>query len=151
VLLGVVILCLAVWLVLELGHRLQQQRRCQAFVADLRDFAGAFQQYSRLSPALRAAAAAGDSMPPNLAALLKETNWPKGSPFGGEYAYLESFPRGTPRPAVGITAFSPHFPLQVTRAELLMVDRLIDDGNLDTGSFRTGFNGWPVYQLPEKS
>jgi len=47
--------------------------------------------------------------------------------------------------AVTLTAFSPSFPLTLVESDLIYIDRKIDDGNLATGRFRTGFNGWPVY------
>jgi len=34
--------------------------------------------------------------------------------------------------------------LQLTPDDLIAIDRELDDGNLATGNFRTGFNGWPV-------
>ena len=51
---------------------------------------------------------------------------------------------------ITLTAFSPHFPLTLTRSDLLALDRQIDDGDLTTGRFRTGFNGWPVYLVRDK-
>ena len=54
---------------------------------------------------------------------------------------------GGGRGVVTLTAFVPQFPLTLTRADLQRIDRLIDDANLATGRFRTGFNGWPVYLL----
>ena len=58
----------------------------------------------------------------------------------------------TPAPPVGngaiiVTAFFPQAPLALSRADLLRIDAQLDDGNLATGRFRTGFNGWPVYTL----
>jgi type II secretory pathway pseudopilin PulG len=48
---------------------------------------------------------------------------------------------------IAITAFSPKEPLALTSKDLLYIDSKLDDGNLATGRFRTGFNGWPVYQI----
>ena len=72
-----------------------------------------------------------------------ESNWAEGSPFGGSYGW-------DGRGGILVTAFSPGFPLALTRAELREIDRRLDDGNLGTGRFRSGFNGWPVYQVEEK-
>lgn len=52
--------------------------------------------------------------------------------------------------AIALTAFSPNPPLRLTRADMAYVDRQIDDGNLASGRFRAGFNGWPVYTLGGK-
>jgi hypothetical protein len=48
---------------------------------------------------------------------------------------------------IAITAFSPKAPLALTSKDLLYIDSKLDDGNLATGRFRTGFNGWPVYRV----
>jgi type II secretory pathway pseudopilin PulG len=56
-----------------------------------------------------------------------------------------------PKPAapgvISITAFSPSPALSLTAEDLRYLDARLDDGNLATGRFRVGFNGWPVYQL----
>lgn len=52
--------------------------------------------------------------------------------------------------AIAVTAFSPQLPLRLTRADMVYVDRQIDDGNLASGRFRAGFNGWPVYTVGGK-
>ncbi|MBI2498294.1 MAG: hypothetical protein HYV75_10425 [Opitutae bacterium] len=49
------------------------------------------------------------------------------------------------RGAVTLTAFAPDLPLTLDNTDLLYIDGQVDDGNLATGRFRTGFNGWPVY------
>ena len=49
--------------------------------------------------------------------------------------------------SIAITAFSPKAPLALTSKDLLYIDSKLDDGNLATGRFRTGFNGWPVYRV----
>jgi len=48
---------------------------------------------------------------------------------------------------IGLTAFSPEPPLALSIEDLRSIDAQLDDGNLATGRFRTGFNGWPVYQV----
>jgi len=48
---------------------------------------------------------------------------------------------------IAIAAFSPAAPLALTSKDLLYIDSKLDDGNLATGRFRTGFNGWPVYRV----
>lgn len=56
-------------------------------------------------------------------------------------------PAREPVAMIAVTAFAPDSPLRLTAQQLLEIDRRIDDGNLATGRFRTGFNGWPVYRL----
>ncbi|HUR58568.1 MAG TPA: hypothetical protein VM029_12715 [Opitutaceae bacterium] len=141
---GLLVLALALWLMVEMVGRVQQWRRCHAFLADLRDFSAAYQRLGKQDLAVTG----GDRAAPRAwEELTKETNWSKGSPFGGDYQWHEETAGDRKSATVIVTAFAPHFPLSVSRAELLAIDAEIDDGNLATGRFRTGFNGWPVYRL----
>ena len=147
------IFVLAAGLVFELLGRNQQRRRCDRFVADLREFAAAFERYAQQPEAALPASTGDASMPAGMEELLKDTNWRKGSPFGGNYGWVAPDPASPIRfgsdrgecGAIVLTAFSPSFPLTLSRSDLLCIDAKIDDGNLATGRFRTGFNGWPVY------
>lgn len=166
ILLALVIVALAAGVALELWHRLQRQRRHDALVADLRTFAPVIERYVARS---RSAGLEPEppALPAALAHALEDTNWRRGSPFGGVYEWIpdrRSTPASAPRQpsaapvpaarrpagAIAITAFAPNFPLTASRADLLAVDAVLDDGNLATGRFRTGFNGWPIYFLAEK-
>lgn len=156
--LGLVILVLAVWLVAEVLGGIRQRRRNDAFIAELRNLSAVFQSQSEAA----LAAPSGDAtLPPAIEELLKKTNWSKGSPFGGAYEWIPSDPS---RPAaegadaarrvygaITVTAFSPSLPLTLSRADMRYIDAQLDDGNLATGRFRAGFNGWPHYLVgPEK-
>ena len=151
---AVLVALLGFGLVLMLAGRIRQRRNCDNYIKDLRVFAAAFehshQQRSTWPPSTHAEAA----LPPELADALKDTRWLKGSPFGGNYAWVapdpasagDNSPRGWgDRGAVTLTAFSPGRPLAVSNSDLLYVDRELDDGDLATGRFRTGFNGWPIF------
>lgn len=77
-----------------------------------------------------------------------DAGWDDGSPFGGAYGWV---PPAAGRPGlITLGAFAPNFPLALNRRDLEAVDRAIDDGDLGHGRFRTGFNGWPVYEMTEK-
>lgn len=132
------ILVLAVVLLFSVLGRVKQGRNRAQFVADLQEFASAFQDHRRQHRAWPASTIGEVALPRDLEEVLVETNWAGGSPFGGSYGWDR-------RGAVVLTAFAPSFPLKLTRADLLDLDRQLDDGNLATGRFRTGFNGWPVY------
>ena len=82
-------------------------------------------------------------------AKLAGTAWPGPSPFGGHYGWMP--PKGPEHPgAVSLTAFVPDLALELSHADLLELDRAIDDGDLATGRLRAGFNGWPVYLVEDK-
>ncbi len=132
-----VVLLAGVLLFTWLG-RDRRQRDRERFISDLQEFATAFQNYQRQNRRWPAATTAEVPLPAGMEDALVETNWADGPPFGGSYGWDR-------RGAVVVTAFAPAFPLDLTRAELQAIDRRMDDGNLSTGRFRTGFNGWPVY------
>jgi hypothetical protein len=145
--LGFIIIGLLGWLTIEVVGRLRQRHRCDAFVAELRKFEEIFRQY----PPHPATIGAGGTLPRATAEALAGTQWTSGSPFGGNYEWLPmraNTPGGLG--VIALTAFAPEFPLRVTRAELSRIDRQIDDGDLATGRFRAGFNGWPIFHLDEK-
>lgn len=147
------IVVLAAGLGLDLVGRVRQRRRRDHFIADLREFSAVFQRYAQQHEAESPAGAGDAALPAGLEDLLKDTNWRKGSPFGGSYGWLAPDPANPATDDSGrarggmivLTAFSPSFPLTLSRRDLLYIDNQIDDGNLATGRFRTGFNGWPVY------
>lgn len=118
--------------------RERRHRGGARFMADMQEFAAAFQGYQRLHRAWPPPTTGEITVPRGMEEALVETNWADPSPFGGRYDW-------SGRGAVMLTAFAPAFPLELTRAELLAIDRQFDDGNLATGRLRTGFNGWPVY------
>ena len=122
--------------------RIRQHRNAERFIADLQDFAAVFQSYRQQSHAWPASTNGETRLPRELEAALGDTHWDEGSPFGGSYGWDS-------RGAVVLTAYAPAFPLSLTRADLLEIDRRMDDGDLATGRLRTGFNGWPVYFVEE--
>lgn len=140
-LLGLLVAVLAVTLLCTGLARLRQQARCGQLEADLRSFAAALEKYHETGGRWPVTAEETD-------ALLRDRGWAKDSPVGGSYGWI---PPGAGRPGrITLTAFHPAFPLALTRTELLEFDGRIDDGDLRTGRFRTGFNGWPVYLVGDK-
>lgn len=117
--------------------RIRHQGRLGQFGADLQSYAKIFEQARAESGRWPATAAEAGSR-------LLDGEWADGSPFGGEYGWVPPGAEGRPG-MITLTAFSPSLPLGLTRADLLTIDRRIDDGDLATGRFRTGFNGWPAY------
>lgn len=128
-------------LVAGLG-RLRHHGRVEQLGTELQIFAKVFEQ-------ARVASGRWPATPGTVVAPLRDSAWGKGSPFGGQYGWLPPGPAGQAG-MITLTAFAPAFPLALTRADLLEIDRRIDDGDLATGRFRTGFNGWPVYLVGDK-
>lgn len=136
-LLILLVLMLAVVLLFMGLGRIRHQARLEQLGTDMQAFAKVFEQARAESGRWPATAAEAGPR-------LLEGRWEAGSAFGGEYGWVP--PGAADRPGmITLTAFSPNFPLELTRADLLALDRRIDDGDLATGRFRTGFNGWPVY------
>ncbi len=146
---------LATSLGLLLLSQFQQRRRCDRFMADLREFSAVFQ--NSIPPDSGLTASGDDTaLPAAIEGRLRATNWFKGSPFGGNYGWVAEYPARLPgrkRPgtgAIALTAFAPSFPLALSPSALQYIDATLDDGNLAGGRFRTGFNGWPVYLVGDK-
>jgi hypothetical protein len=155
-------------------HRAGRDR----FVADLRTFATAFENFHAKTGDWPAATNPDAPMPRGMETVLASTPWLSGPPFGGAYAWMppvrtttdkdpgqdlsqkeaepktdEKEPAKTPVPAgaIAVTAFSPGPPLSLTDEDLRYIDTKLDDGNLATGRFRIGFNRWPVYSVSPHS
>lgn len=151
------VMVLSAGLVVTWAGRFQQRRNCDRYIQDLRVISAAFSSYYQQHNAWPPATATDVALPPDLAEALKKTNWHESSPFGGRYEWVAPDPAGAVgngpghgwggRGAVILTAFSPSFPLTLEKTDLLYIDAQIDDGDLTTGEFRTGFNGWPVFLI----
>lgn len=120
----------------------RDRRRADRCAAHLRTLAAVFEGHRRNAGAWPAAALEQGAFPPGMEAVLPRDPWSQPTPFGGHYSWVN---QGAP--ALAITAFVPDAPLACSRRDLQRIDRLLDDGNLATGRFRTGYNGWPVYLL----
>ena len=101
------------------------------------------------APAARPVGVTGE-VPAGMAPYFGSLDWSVPSPVGGAFRWVaatDTKPDTVPTIRGGVitlTAFPPGLPLTLTAEDLLAMDRQIDDGNLATGNFRTGFNGWPV-------
>ena len=136
-----VLVLAGVLLFMGLG-RIRHKTRLDQLGADMQTFSKVFEQAWAENgrwPATTAEAASR----------LQDGRWADGSGFGGEYGWVPPSAAGRPG-MITLTAFSPSRSLELTPADLLALDRRIDDGNLATGRFRTGFNGWPVYLVGDK-
>ena len=148
-LLGGIVLLLAIAAAIQGVRAYAHQRACERFGTELLARAEAFQRYMRFH----------DTPPPDpgepvlpagMESYVTAADWLTPTPVGGTYRWIRP-PAGQPKGksriigGIAITAFQPGPTLDLTAAELLAIDRQIDDGNLATGNFQRGFNGWPVY------
>ena len=140
----------------EIGKFQHRAQRAQ-FIAEVRSLASAFESYRAQKGEWPAATNAEVRTPRGMESALAPTRWLAGPPFGGSYDWMppprpltgdKDAPKKAAPPAlIAITAFYPGPPLTLTDEDLRYIDAKLDDGNLATGRFRTGFNGWPVYRF----
>jgi len=104
----------------------------KSFVSNLRTFSTQFSVYevrNGIWPAERAAGV----VPPELASTLDYDRWTNPTPIGGNWDWDFNLFGVT----AGISVVAP----DRTSAQMTEIDRLIDDGNLNTGSFRERAGG----------
>lgn len=135
-LLALSVLVLASVLLFSVLGRMRRGAQREKLGADLRGLAAAFEKYHVENGRWPGS--------PEKAAQMIEALLPEAPPFGGHYGWVPPGARGRPA-MIELTAYSPDFPLTLSAADLREIDRLVDDGDLAAGRFRTAFNGWPVY------
>jgi hypothetical protein len=84
---------------------------------------------------------------------LSAEQWTSPTSAGGSFQWQKTTgqPADKSSRTVGrilITAFAPSPAFQFSHADLAAIDQRIDDGDLATGRFRTGFMGWPMFVVP---
>ena len=127
--------------------RMRHQTRCEVFARDLQTFSAAFQGYHRKEGKWPAGSNGAAAIPPGMEGPLQDTLWLKPTPFGGNYGWSTPTPGSPDGGVITVTAFAPQRPLTASADDWLQIDAALDDGNISTGNFRTGFNGWPVYLI----
>ncbi|MEI7799903.1 MAG: hypothetical protein EBT98_03755 [Opitutaceae bacterium] len=153
IMLAVVIGLSALIVIAQLVGRHQQHQRRERLSTDLQIFASELKKYHRRSEIWPPSTQGEAVLPAGLEEILQTTHWTHGSPFGGSYGWVAPSADSATgdgadrlnRGAITLTAFVRGDPLAITRDDLLKIDRRLDDGDLATGLFRTGFNGWPIY------
>lgn len=147
-LVGLVVV-LAVATALTASRQVEHQRALARVTKELKSAAMAFQACLRDRGVAPPDTNAG-LVPPGMASYLAGINWTNPTPVGGFYRWVNvaAGESGAAASAVGmiaITAFPRCPPLTLSVADMREIDRRLDDGNLATGNFRTGFNGWPNF------
>lgn len=154
--LGVIGLALASALAFTSSARREQAARCVQLADELRGFATAFQNFHAARHTRPPANVADTAIPGGMEPWLRDTRWLERTPFGGHYRWTDApidakdNSRGEIIGTIMVTAFSPEPALALTPADLHRIDVMIDDGDLATGDFRAGFNGWPVLLVRAK-
>ena len=152
-LVGFVVVVAVVAAAITLGQ-FQHRRAIGRVVQDLQGATLAFQEYLQGNQAAPESANFGEA-PAAAAPFLVQLKWGEPTSVGGYYYWLrgpakESEPGLMTSGRIGIAAFPPAPAILLSGADLLAIDQRIDDGNLASGDFRLGFNGWPVLTLRAK-
>lgn len=125
--------------------RYQIASRASVVASDLRTFAAAFDAYAQETGSFPPDTAPGQ-MPPEMADRLGKIGWTRVTPMGGQYNWESNQLHGGVRyRAAMCISESATAPLVVNEDMLVAIDKLIDDGNLATGNFRTGVNHDALY------
>ncbi len=143
----VVIISLLMAFAIPTVQRIQMKARTTVVVNDFRIFAAAFQAYVHTHGAWPAETAAG-VIPPELENELRGGPWARPTPLGGLYNWDQGvMHQGGFQPAAAITITKSGGEPPFSAAQLLDIDRTIDDGNLATGLFRAGAGNAPLYVI----
>lgn len=156
--LALLCMSLSAYLALAGLNKIRHQIQRDAFIAELRLIGQSFSDHYKAQGKWPAPTNGQSVIPPGMEAVLAKTHWLTGLPFGGGYEWRPPFEKDNaevltdnelPRAGViTVTAFAPFRQIELTPADLLFIDTKLDDGNLATGRFRTGFNGWINYEVP---
>lgn len=111
---------------------------------DLRVFAAAFDTYSHERGSWPAESAAG-VLPPEMVDRLEKTAWERVTPIGGHYDWdYKQTHTGVITAVIQISETS-SAPIVQDIEMWEAVDQVMDDGNLNTGNFRIGGEGTPIF------
>lgn len=130
IMIAVLIISILAAMALPMLTRARRNAFASTFVSDLRVASMAFQQYPFANNGLFPADAAPGVMPAGMADYLTKMNWTEATSLGGQWDWD---PTARAVAAVGVTWSDQDM------AD--MVDKLIDDGNITTGSFKKSADG----------
>ena len=128
--------------------KLQFRARATAVANDLRVFSGALQTYVHDKGDWPAGASTPGEFPAGMEGYLRESNWSHATPVGGRYVWApNTLQQGERYRAAIVLSSATGSSVTEDRNQLLELDRVIDDGNVETGNFRLGFRNYPVFVL----
>jgi type II secretory pathway pseudopilin PulG len=132
-------------------QRVRQKAKSATLVNDLRVFAAVFQAYAHEHGAWPDETVAGVVPAGITSEELKVDVWNNVTPNGGKFdwEFMQVHPGGTTsggrwRAAIAITD-GDELPLIVDLELFRLMDQALDDGDLNTGSFRLGTGNCPLY------
>lgn len=133
---------------LPAAKRAGQSAKAAAVVNDLRVFSLAFGGYAQQANSYPPEVAVGVFPPAMAGSVLGQSAWLRKTPIGGNYNWDNNRTHGsiTPKAAISINTNRTNR-VTTDRTQLLMIDRRLDDGNLNTGNFFLGASSEPVYIL----
>ena len=130
--------------------RIQRKAKTAALVNDLRVFAAAFDAYAQETGAWPPEAAVS-VLPPLMNGRISTAAWSRITPIGGKYNWeynrRHAGVRYRASLAVGAAIGAPFV---VDAAQMLDIDRAIDDGELTTGNFISGTGAVPVFVISRR-
>ena len=143
----VAIISILAALAVPVARKVVARAKSDTVLNDLRVFAGAFQAYVHERGDWPAGSSAG-VIPAGMTGYLRQSNWTRVSPIGGNYYWNpNSVQNGTRYRALIIISSVSRNPVSSDRNLLTAIDRKIDDGNLATGNFQLGVRNYPIYIL----
>ena len=125
--------------------RIEMRTRASATANNLRVFEAAFQTYATEKGGLPTASDPG-VLPPEMVDRIKATDWSKASPLGGHYAWEidQVFAGVHCRAAITINTTGDSA-VTGDADQLETLDRMIDDGDLNSGNLIFGGDGSLVW------
>ena len=122
-------------------QKIQRRSRSTTIASDFRTFAAVFNTYAQEKGSWPVDTDPGE-VPAGLEGQLNSTAWARVTPMGGRYNWeQDQLHAGVRYKAAIAISGTNDTPLVIDANQLLDIDIVIDDGNLSTGSFRTGANG----------
>jgi prepilin-type N-terminal cleavage/methylation domain-containing protein len=120
--------------------------RSEALINDLRVYSQAYQHYMQEKGDWPPGSSSPGVAPAGMGEYLNQTNWAQKTPVGGLYQWETRVLHNGQRIQAAISVVSSgDNEVTTDRIQLEDIDRRIDDGNLDTGSFRLGFENQPLF------
>lgn len=133
---------------LPYGRQTLIRHRAQETAAHLRSFATIFQTYANENGDWPAGDGTPAGIPRGMEKVLSNTRWSAVSPIGGCYTWEpSSLQQGSRIRAAIVIASTGRARVSSDRAQLLAIDRALDDGDLTTGNFLLGYRNFPLFVL----